>query len=410
MPRIEKPRPQSIKEGINSLIKPYNAYEDAPIFVREHRGTDVSTKGDRDKDVSIGLEDIDTAVISYIQNTIRPSVTQNGERIPVPVIYGFPERWKAVQQDGFLRDVNGRILSPIIVLRRENIQPNRTLGNKLDANNVSNFHVFEVPYTKKNAYDNFSALTNRQPVKEFRAVVIPEYLTLMYTCAIYTDHVAQNNKVVEAMQYASNSYCGDANRFKFRSTIDSFSTVTDYTQGEDRTSKTTFNITLNGYIIPDTINRDMSYPKKFLSKAQLVFNLEVDGLKEIFNPTMGLKANKRPELAGGKTQVSYVNTTSPVVAYLAKAVTKADGDVTVSSNNTIRVLSSTISIAPSPLPATDKTQFNVLINGQVVPNNYITSITQNGSNVDIVIDIAGAGYSYGLQVFEGNITVVGKFD
>lgn len=409
MPKIQKPRPQSVREGLNSLVKPYNAYEDAPT-IDKNRGTDVSTKGNRDKDISISLVDIDTAVIEYMQNKIKPNIVQNGERIPVPVIYGFPERWKAVQQDGFLRDVNGRILSPIIVVRRENITSNRTLGSKIDANSPHNFHVFEVPYTKKNSYDNFSALTNRKPVKEFQAVVVPEYVTLTYNCAIYTEHIAQNNKIVEAIQYASNAYWGDENRFKFRAMIDSFSTVTEYTQGEDRTSKTTFNIVLNGYIIPDTVNRDASYAKRFLSKAQLVFNLEVDGLKEIFNPTLGAKPLKRPEISGGKTQVSYVNTTSPVVAYLAKVVTKADGDVTVVANNKIRVLNSTISLAPQPLPPTDKTQFSVLINGQVVPNNYIVSVTQNALDVDIVIDITGAGYSYGLQIFEGNITVVGKFD
>jgi archaellum component FlaG (FlaF/FlaG flagellin family) len=35
---------------------------------------------------------------------------------------------------------------------------------------------------------------------------------------------------------------------------------------------------------------------------------------------------------------------------------------------------------------TDKTQFNVVVNTTYIPNNLITSVTQNGSNVDIVID------------------------
>jgi hypothetical protein len=31
------------------------------------------------------------------------------ERIPVPIIYGSPERWKSVQKDTYLRDKKGAI-------------------------------------------------------------------------------------------------------------------------------------------------------------------------------------------------------------------------------------------------------------------------------------------------------------
>ena len=82
--------------------------------------------------------------------------------------------------------------------------------------------------------------------------------------------------IIEAFQYAANTYWGEEGRFQFRANIDSYSTSTEYSSGDDRTTRTNFEITLNGYIIPDTVNRDISYPKKFLSKAQIVFNLETD--------------------------------------------------------------------------------------------------------------------------------------
>ena len=76
------------------------------------------------------------------------------------------------------------------------------------------------------------------------------------------------------------------------------------------------------------------------------------------------------------------------------------------SNNTIRVLNSTIYAAPSPLPTTDKSQFDVVINTTYIPNNLILSVTQNGSNVDIVIDTANLGFN--IITTEG-ISVFGKF-
>ena len=47
---------------------------------------------------------------TYFENTIKPTVIQNGNRIAVPIIYGSPERWKSVQSDGALRDKDGKLI------------------------------------------------------------------------------------------------------------------------------------------------------------------------------------------------------------------------------------------------------------------------------------------------------------
>jgi hypothetical protein len=47
-------------------------------------------------------------------------------------------------------------------------------------------------------------------------------LTLTYTCIIQTYYVEQLNKIIEAINYASDSYWGDPERFKFRARIDKF--------------------------------------------------------------------------------------------------------------------------------------------------------------------------------------------
>ena len=90
------------------------------------------------------------------------------------------------------------------------------------------------------------------------AVVIPDFVTLEYSCLIQTYYMEQLNKVIEACEYASDAYWGDPARFKFRAFIDQFTTATELTLGKDRLVKGTFNIRLRGYIIPDTIQKDLT--------------------------------------------------------------------------------------------------------------------------------------------------------
>ena len=410
MSRTIKPRPQNQREVLDQMLgnEAVDPTSGRPSVKPHNRGNDVSTKGDRVKDVSIGIVDIDTAIIKYIEEKIKPSAIQDGNRIKVPVMYGFPERWQTIQEKGALREISGRFLAPVIVIKRDSLTANRTLGTKIDANNPQNLHVFSSGYTKKNQYDNFAALTNRDPIKEFRLVVTPEYVTLKYSLVIFTNHLEQNNKIIEAFQYASNTYWGEEGRFQFRANIDSYTTSTEYSAGDDRTTRTNFEITLNGYIIPDTINRDVSYPKKFLSKAQVVFNLETD-VTEVFevggDGKKGVKS-KGINFPAQAQSISITNTSNATVLYLGSISTKSGAELSLVNSSTIRVLNNSILAAPAPLPPTDKTQFNVVINTTYIPNNLITSVTQNGSNVDIVIDTASLGYPLAST---NGISVIGKF-
>ena len=120
----------------------------------------------------------------YFNNVIKPSVIINGNRTNVPVIYGAPERWKGVQKDGFYRDKEGKIQVPLIMFKRDSVEKRRDLGNKLDGNNPQLYYTFQEKYTKRNQYDNFSVLQNRQPQKEFHAVVVPDFIKLSYSCII----------------------------------------------------------------------------------------------------------------------------------------------------------------------------------------------------------------------------------
>ena len=241
-----------------------------------NRGRITSRKDDNVKDVSIGLQDHDEAIMYYFNNVIKPSVIINGNRTNVPIIYGSPERWKGVQKDGYFRDKEGKLQTPIIMFKRDSVEKRRDLGNKLDANNPQLYYTFQEKYSKRNQYDNFNVLQNIIPQKEFHTVVIPDYVTLQYSCIIWTDYIAQMNKLIEMINYSSDSYWGDKETFKFNARIDTYSNTTEVAQGENRVVKTNFGLTIQGYLIPDSLNKDLvKKPQKFFSKSRVVFNNEL---------------------------------------------------------------------------------------------------------------------------------------
>ena len=283
-----KPTPKSQKEISNSLVSPTDPHMGDPNQATgQNRGTQISWRGDSTKPFTVGIQDIDEAIMYYFKNVIQPYVVQNGERIEVPIIYGSPERWKSFQKDGKYRDKNGKVMFPMIMFKRDSIQKVRSIGNKIDANNPNNFGIFQKGYSGKNAYDNFTVLNNRAPEKEFVAVVYPDYVDVTYSCAISTYYVEQMNRIVEAINYASDSYWGDPERFKFRAMIDNYTNVVETQKGLERSVKTTFNIKLNGYIIPEVVQKSMASFTKFNEKTKIIFSMEVVAGSEFFEGTKG---------------------------------------------------------------------------------------------------------------------------
>ena len=241
-----------------------------------NRGTITSRKDDTVQDISIGLEDHDEAVMYYFNNVIKPNIISNGDNVNVPVMYGAPERWKSVQQDGYFRDKEGKLQVPLIMFKRNAIEKRRDLGNKLDANNPQLYYTFQERNNKRNQYDNFSALQNRKPSQQFHAVVIPDFITLDYTCTIWCDYISQMNKLIESINYSSDSYWGDKEKFQFNTKIDQFNNQTEIQVGDNRIVKTTFNLKLQGYLVPNSINKELTQKSsKFFSKSSITFNGEL---------------------------------------------------------------------------------------------------------------------------------------
>jgi len=407
MPNIYKPRPENRREFMDKLVTPYDetignpnqvySAEIKPGQAEFNRSLEISMKGDDTVNIAVGLQDMDEAISFYFDNVLKLSVFQNNRKRLVPVVYSSPEKWKSIQSDGFLRDSSGKIQAPLITFRRDNLEPNRSLGNKLDGNQIHNFILFEKKYNKRNAYDNFNILTNAKPSKEFVVAFPPDYVTLTYTVVVFTDFVEQMNQLIESINFASNSYWGDPSKFQFKARIDSFPTSVLLESGSDRTLRSTFQIILNGYIIPDSINRDMANAKKAFGPAQIQFGLETSTSSELFTAQIAkgtaksLNAVQTADSVNVSTIVNTYTIDPGDLTYLGTSIAKTANTVT----QTTATFNNSFILQPSGgsgLPPTTKDNFAFYANGVNIPGKDIISLAEVGPNVVLTVNSATLGY------------------
>jgi len=385
-----KPIPKSQKDLSKKQIEKKATGQKPVSLDPKRRELQRSVKNDNTKRLHIGLRDIDETIVYYFNNVIKPSVIQNGSRKNVPIIYGSPERWKSVQKDGFYRDKNGKIQAPLIMFKRDSVEKNRGLGNKVDPNNPLTYGVFKKKFSKKNVYDRFSVLTNRSKVDELYGVIIPDYVTLSYSCIIFTDYIEQMNKIIEAINYASDSYWGDIDRFNFRAKIDSYTTTTELSQGQDRAVKTNFNITMYGYVVPDSIQAQISGMNKYYSKSAVKFQLETAGTLEELTAKAGTSqadttvrfidkdgGGQPPKSSLTTAEIAYLNTNN---TFIANSI----------SNNQATFSNTQFVSAPTGFsPGVERHM--VYINGTFVPTQHYT-IAQSGNDLIVTIDPTSTFY------------------
>lgn len=411
-------RPTNRKEFMNKLIVPYDPKltnpneifsEPAKLGQPEHnRAYQNTVKGDTDKDYHIGIKDLDEAVMYYFEEVLKLSVVQNNARVKLPVLYGNQENWKAVQQDGYLRDKTGKIMAPLLMFKRTTLTQNRTLGYKLDGNQVHNFQYFEAGFNKRNIYSNFAALNSRTPEKKYIVSITPDYVTVEYSCVIWTHFIEQMDNLIESVNFASRSYWGDPNRFLFYSSIDTFQESVNYDSGDDRAVKNEFTITLNGYLIPNSVNKKMANASRAFGVSKVVFGLETADSSEQFTANLAKpKAKNLGAVVASDSQntvivqnISNVSNDSLVYINTNKQLTG-----TVTSAVTVTFNSSWL-VAPAGLPATSVDNFTFFCNGQFIEKTAIVSFVEASGNSTLTINSAQLGYSFEAT---DEIIAIGKF-
>jgi len=66
--------------------------------------------------------------------------------------------------------------------------------------------------------------------------------------------------------------------------IDSFGFQTELVDNDERLVRSTFNIKLNGYIVPEILQKDINSLKKFSDKTKIIFSIEASSNDALFIP------------------------------------------------------------------------------------------------------------------------------
>lgn len=374
-----------------------------------NRQNDVRRDDDSLQELSIGLYDIDYAIKYYFEEVIRPEIEEFGTIVKVPVMYGSPEKWKNVQADGYFRDKNGKIQSPLIAYKRTSIAKNRSLSNKVDANFPQLYHTQEVKYTQVNKYDQFSILTNSKPIKTYINTVVPDYIDVTYDVVIWTDYVESMNKLVESMIYTEGAYWGDMEKFKFRSKIDNFTNTTDLLQDADRVVRTSFQLTIFGQIVPDVLAKNLSkkQSEKSFSPRQIILETTPDANPEVFQQTdvasVGGSVNFTNPTVTSTINPASLNDANLVAYLLANKTIEATSVVTPDE----AYFNASFLTAPSGLPATSVTNFAFFVNGQFVEPSAIIGFADNGGGLcTLSLDPSQLGFTLATQ---DEVVAIGKF-
>ena len=248
----KKPIPRSARKALN-------------------RGTLTSRNTDKVKNVSVGLMDIDAAIMFYFNNVIKPTVQENDENVKVPIMYSNPERWNTIQKNGYLIDNKKQLIIPLIVFKRNSIEKDDSLGvDKLDPRDPKLYYTFQKRYTKENRYDNFAVQQGLNKSRELYTVGVPDYVSVTYDFVVWTSYTEQMNKIIERIIWSEGSYWGEDGKFKFRTTIDNYTDASEFTVNSERLIRTNFSVTLKGYLIPEEFNNIVTTRKSLTPKRILI--------------------------------------------------------------------------------------------------------------------------------------------
>lgn len=252
--------------------------ENRPNVSRSENAAQSFTPGaDFTKNYSVTLEDVDTSIINFVKNIIRPSFKENNEVFKVPVIYGNEERWVSARKRGILKDKNGALLLPLIMLKRTEVSKNSEFinGMEQDLNRNSDQFVVSQQWSKQNRYDRFAVLQGISPISEFTVTTPPNFVNINYDFVIWTNFISQMNGLVEAFTEFNNQYWGEGQERKFFSLIENISDASEMNRNGERFIKSTFSVNTRAALLPEDYNsvvtNKISNLKKVKSVAKTTF-------------------------------------------------------------------------------------------------------------------------------------------
>ena len=382
MPRREKPIPRSQRNTFN-------------------RGRKISRNSpgaaDDVKNLSVGIMDMDSAIMYYFNEVIKPEVEVNKEKVKVPCIYASPERWNQITKQGFLRDKKRQIIVPLIVFKRTGMSRDDNMPiDKLDANDPKIFYSFQKRYSQQNRFDKFSVLQNIEPNREYYNVAMPDYVSLTYEFTIWTSYIEQMNSIVENINFSDGAYWGEPGKMRFRTKIESFSDASQV-EGE-RLIKTTFGMNLNGYILPESYNNEIT-TQKYLTPKKIIIREETD---KVLSATEDAPESNQSGVDTSFRDVFGISVGNSFILTQGTGVTISNTGVGFDGSS---ALTQNMSIGQD-VATTANVQFN-----QLTASNAIqigdSSTKYNSTGISGSIDITGSFETTGDLTVQGSTTIQG---
>ena len=258
------------------------------------RGSQFSTRGsttkgvrdgsnpglDASRNFAVTLKDIDTAIIKHVKTVMKPQISEAGERVNVPVLYANEERWKSVRKNGTLRDKNGSILYPLILVRRTEVGSDDSMPVSMDHDVQHKFvSVKRVKkWSKTNRYDNFSIQNGLKPAYEVLATGMPDFIICTYSFIIFTSYMEQMNYINELFLEHAQKYWGEPEGYKFLASMEGgISDASEMAQDGERIIKSELTVSVKAYVLPefkDSVFGQVAQMSKHLTTSKVVFGTE----------------------------------------------------------------------------------------------------------------------------------------
>lgn len=268
-------RKPPIRKTVDSFIDDQNLVERPRIDLGKSRQTQIRRDKDKVKSIGVTLYDIDFAVKSFIEQTMQLSVDDNGETVLVPVLYANSEKWASIQRNGYLKDKKGKTLVPLVTFRRSSVNMKSEMRrNKVATTNQLGW-VIQPRYSVNSPYDRWSTLygNNDRASQEYFVTPIPDYVDLTYDFIAWTEYQNQLNFLVEQFVYFTGQSFGERNSLKFATNVDSFTMEDNNTTGQDRVVRSSFQITVHGYLLPRVAGNQIT-TKRVVSMNKVTFAQE----------------------------------------------------------------------------------------------------------------------------------------
>tara|TARA_Y100000592_G_scaffold84891_1_gene136307 strand:- start:2415 stop:3272 length:858 start_codon:yes stop_codon:yes gene_type:complete len=227
-----------------------------PNIRSENAAISYSPGADFTKNYAVTLKDVDTSIMNYVKDIIRPTIKENNEVFKVPILYANQERWVSARKKGVLRDKNGALILPLIMMKRTEVAKSTELpvGMEHDLNRNNSDYVVGTTWSKTNQYDRFAVQRGLKPVTEFLVTTVPNYVNVTYEFMLWSNFIEQMNTLTEAFMEFNNQYWGTGEDKKFYSLVESIADGSEMDQAGQRFIKSSFSVSTKAYLLPEDYN------------------------------------------------------------------------------------------------------------------------------------------------------------